>query len=121
MNKQSTYRAANSNTYITGIFFAVVLMQVNSFAQAQQYDLLIKNGQVIDPKNHINAKKDIAVTGGKIAKVGDDIPASESKKVIYATGMYVVPGLIDLHTHVFVGTKPDKFADGVSSVSPDDF
>lgn len=88
---------------------------------SQQYDLLIKNGRVIDPKNRINAKKDIAVAAGKIAKVADDIPAGQSKKIIDATGLYVVPGLIDLHTHVFVGTKPDKFADGIYSVSPDDF
>ena len=90
-------------------------------AHAQQYDLLIKNGHVIDPKNHINAKKDVAVANGKIAKVADDIPASQSKKIIDATGLYVTPGLIDMHTHVFVGTKPDKFADGVNSLSPDDF
>ena len=87
----------------------------------QQYDLLIKNGHVIDPKNQVNAKKDIAVTGGKIVKVDNDIPATQSKRTIDAKGLYVVPGLIDLHTHVFVGTKPDKFADGINSVSPDDF
>lgn len=89
--------------------------------QGQQYDLLIKNGHLIDPKNQINAKKDIAIFNGKIAKVANDIPASQSKKTIDATGLYVVPGLIDIHTHVFVGTKPDKFADGIYSVSPDDF
>ena len=87
----------------------------------QQYDLLIKNGHIIDPKNHINARKDIAVANGKIVKVDNDIPSSQSKKTIDANGLYVVPGLIDLHTHVFVGTKPDKFADGINSVSPDDF
>ena len=54
---------------------------------AQQYDLLIKNGHVIDPKNHINAKKDVAVANGKIAKVADNIPASQSKKTIDATGL----------------------------------
>ena len=82
---------------------------------------MIKNGHVIDPKNHINAKKDVAVANGKIANVADNIPASQSKKIIDANGFYVMPGLIDMHTHVFVGTKPDKFADGVNSVSPDDF
>ena len=91
------------------------------FACAQQYDLLIKNGNIIDPRNHINAKKDIAVANGKIAKVADDIPSAQSKKTIDATGLYVVPGLIDIHTHVFVGSKADKFADGIYSVSPDDF
>jgi dihydroorotase len=102
-------------------FFAIMFMLIHVFAYGQQYNLLIKNGHVIDPKNHINAKKDIAVKDGKIAKVADDIPASQSKKTIDATGMYVVPGLIDIHTHVFVGSKPDKFADGIYSVSPDDF
>ena len=93
----------------------------NHQAPEQQYDLLIKNGHVIDPKNHINAKKDIAVARGKIVKVDEDIPESQSRKTIDAKGLYVVPGLIDVHTHVFVGTKPDKFADGIYSVSPDDF
>ncbi len=53
--------------------------------------------------------------------MADNIPATQSKKTIDATGLYVVPGLIDIHTHVFVGTKADKFADGIFSVSPDDF
>ena len=99
----------------------VLLWAVPFAMQAQEYDLLIKNGHVIDPKNHINAKMDIAIADGKIAKVGNDISAAQSKKTIDAKGLYVVPGLIDIHTHVFVGTKPDKFADGINSVSPDDF
>lgn len=103
----------------TGLF--AISLCVASGMQAQQYDLLLKNGHIIDPKNHVNTKKDIAVANGKIAKVGNDIPASESKKTIDAAGLYVVPGLIDIHTHVFVGAKPDKFADGINSVSPDDF
>jgi dihydroorotase len=98
-----------------------VLFLIPFATSAQQYDLLIKNGHVIDPKNHINSKKDVAVSDGKIAKVADDISPAQSKKIIDAAGLYVVPGLIDIHTHVFVGTKPDKFADGIYSVSPDDF
>jgi dihydroorotase len=98
-----------------------LLLFIPSLIHAQQYDILIKNGNIIDLKNHVNAKKDIAVANGKIAKVENDIPSSQSKKTIDATGMYVVPGLIDIHTHVFVGTRPDKFADGFNSVSPDDF
>ena len=97
------------------------LLLFSNQTSGQQYDLLIKNGHIIDPKNHINARKDIAVANGKIVKVENDIPSSQSKKTIDAKGLYVVPGLIDLHTHVFVGTKPDKFADGINSVSPDDF
>jgi dihydroorotase len=106
---------------ITVIILFVLLWAVPGAMQAQEYDLLIKNGHVIDPKNHVNAKMDIAIAGGKIAKVGNDISAAQSKKTIDAKGLFVVPGLIDIHTHVFVGTKPDKFADGINSVSPDDF
>jgi len=96
-------------------------MLVSVCGFAQQYDLLIKNGHVIDPKNNINAVKDIAIANGKSAKVGNDISATETKKLIDATGLYVVPGLIDMHTHVFVGSRANAFADGINSVSADDF
>src|SRR6266487_5299743 len=104
---------------VTSLF--VFLFFVPVTLHAQQYDLLIKNGHVIDPKNHINAKMDVAVANGKITKVDNDIPTAQSKKTINATGLYVVPGLIDIHTHVFVGSTPDKFANRIYSVSPDDF
>lgn len=87
---------------------------------AQQFDLLIKNGHVIDPKNQIDSKMDVAIAEGKIAKVAKNIPASQSKKVVDATGLLVAPGLIDIHTHVFVGSEPG-FANGFSSLSPDNF
>jgi len=89
--------------------------------QAQQYDIIIKNGTVVDPKNNINKKLDIAVKEGKIAKVAASIPDTDAKKIVDATGLYVTPGFIDIHTHVFVGSKPETFADGSLSVSPDDF
>jgi dihydroorotase len=89
--------------------------------QGQQYDFLIKNGHVIDPKNNLDTIKDVALANGKIGKIDNDIPPTQSKKTIDATGLYVVPGLIDIHTHVFVGSNADKFADGIYSVSPDDF
>lgn len=103
------------------ITLCVLLFFFTTEAKAQQYDLLIKNGYVIDAKNSINAKMDVAVANGKIAKLANNIPVTQSKKIIDATGLYVVPGLIDIHTHVFVGSRADKFADGIYSVSPDDF
>ena len=57
----------------------------------------------------------------RLPKLAKNIPASQASKVVDATGLYVTPGLIDIHTHVFVGTRPDKFADGILSLSPDDF
>jgi len=102
-------------------FLATAFTFIANFTLAQQYDLLLKGGHVIDAKNNINAIKDIAIKDGKIAEVNDNISTSTSKKTIDATGLYVVPGLIDIHTHVFVGNKANTFADGVNSVSPDDF
>ncbi|MEX2300839.1 MAG: amidohydrolase/deacetylase family metallohydrolase [Bryobacterales bacterium] len=68
---------------------------------AQQYDLLIRGGRVIDPANEIDGVMDIAVQGQAIARVARDIPATQAKKIIDATGAIVTPGLIDLHAHVF--------------------
>ena len=93
-------------------------------AEAQTYDLLLKGGQVIDPANKVNGVRDVAVTGDKIARVAESIPASDAKKVVDVTGYYVTPGLVDIHTHVFVedpggwGIYPDlsAFPSGVTTV-----
>ncbi|WP_257657636.1 amidohydrolase/deacetylase family metallohydrolase [Parapedobacter lycopersici] len=87
----------------------------------QSYDLLIKGGHVIDPKNGRDGVMDVAVAGDTIALVAADIPAGDAKKVIDANGLLVTPGLINIHTHVFVGSEAGQFANGISSVSPDDF
>ena len=87
--------------------------------QAQEIDILIKGGHVIDAKNKIDSRMDVAIADGKILQVSRNIPANNAKKVVDASGYYVAPGLIDLHTHVFVGSK-SGFADGFNSVSPDD-
>ena len=93
----------------------------SNIAYAQQYDIVLKNGHIIDPKNKIDAISDIAVKDGKIVKIGKGIDTGSSKKTIDATGLYITPGFIDIHTHVFTGSKPETFADGSLSVSPDDF
>jgi dihydroorotase len=103
------------------IILCTFLLFNTSSVCAQQYELLIKNGHVIDAKNHIDTKMDVAIRDGKVAEVAKEIDSAQSKKTIDARGLYVVPGLIDIHTHVFVGSKPDVFADGIYSVSPDDF
>lgn len=102
---------------VLGLFLCIIPV----ISRAQQYDLLIKNGRVIDPKNQIDSILDVAIANGKIAKIGKNISAAQSNKIVDATGLFVTPGLIDIHTHVFVGIKPDKFADGILSLSPDDF
>jgi dihydroorotase len=69
------------------------------------YDLLIKGGHVLDPGQGLDATLDIAVTGGKIAWVAADIDPGDAARVleIRGAGRHVVPGLIDLHTHVASG------------------
>jgi dihydroorotase len=88
---------------------------------AQTYDLLLKGGHVIDPKNGINRVMDVAVTGGKVARVAADIPASEARRVADVKGLYVTPGLIDIHVHVYAGTGIARAYTGDQSVYPDGF
>lgn len=71
-----------------------------ALVQAQNYDLIIKGGHVIDPANGINEVMDIAVSAGHIAQVASNIPANNAEKVINAEGLFVTPGLIDMHVHV---------------------
>lgn len=87
----------------------------------QEYDLLVLNGYLIDGKNGIADTMDIAVVNGLISVVGKNLPPEKAKKSIDARGLIVSPGLIDIHTHVFVGSKARTFAGGFSSVSPDNF
>jgi dihydroorotase len=83
------------------VFAPAILAQAN-------YDLLLKGGRVIDPKNGVNAPMDVAVKDGKIARVAAGIPAAEAAKVVNVTGLTVTPGLIDIHVHVY--QRPDNRA-----------
>jgi len=101
------------------IFFGFILPYNGA---AQTIDILIKGGHVIDPKNKIDTVMDVAVTAGKISQVGAAIPAGNAKKVIDAGGMYVTPGIIDMHVHAFNGTDPGSYlANGAHSLPVDAF
>ena len=117
--KIKNMKACFLNKWILRIYAVLLVMSISQGMMAQEIDLLIRNGHVIDPKNNIDEPMDVAVTGGKILRVAKNIPADKAKKVIEANGMYVAPGFIDLHTHVFVGSN-QGFADGFSCISPDD-
>src|SRR5947207_12233047 len=73
-------------------------------APAQQYDLLLKGGHVIDPRNNIDANMDVAVAGGKIAAVAANIDRAQAKQTVDVGGLYVTPGLVDMHVHLFATT-----------------
>ena len=69
------------------------------------YELLIKNGTIVDPAQGIHARKDVAFANGRVSAIGDEIPTSEAREVLDAEGCFVTPGLIDLHVHVFYGVS----------------
>jgi dihydroorotase len=70
------------------------------------YDLLLKGGHVIDPANHIDEVRDVAISAGKIAAVEKNIPANLAGKVVDVSKLYVTPGLIDIHYHIGHGGAP---------------
>jgi len=82
------------------------------------YDLVLQGGHLIDARNGISGRRDIAILDGKVAEVAPNIPASKARKAVDVSGLYVTPGLIDLHVHVFFGEGSEYM--GVSSVAPDD-
>jgi dihydroorotase len=73
---------------------------------AQQYDLLLKRGHVIDPANHIDGIRDVAVKGDRIVRLAPDLSASAARRVVDIEGYYVTPGLVDLHTQSFSRAAP---------------
>lgn len=89
---------------------------------AQSYDFVIKGGHIIDPVNNIDKVMDLAIKGGKIAAIKKNIPDTQAKKVIDASGLIVSPGLIDMHTHNFFGTEHNRYlANSYQAVPPDGF
>jgi N-acyl-D-aspartate/D-glutamate deacylase len=75
----------------------VLLVLASSALYAQQYDLVIEGGRVLDPESGLDAVRNVGINGGKIARVSNDV--LRGKKVIAANGLVVAPGFIDLHQH----------------------
>ena len=82
------------------LLFASLLIASCALAQPQ-YDLLLKGGHVIDAKNGISAIRDVAIAGGHIAAVTENIAPADARKTIDVSSLYVTPGLLDIHEHVF--------------------
>ena len=97
------------------------LLLIPCSLMSQTYDLLLKGGNVIDPRNGINAPMDVAVSGNKIARVAGSISPTDAKKTVDVSGFYVTPGLVDIHVHVYTGTGNKDSYTGDRSVYPDGF
>lgn len=87
------------------------------------YDLIVKGAMLIDPARGIQAPGDVAFADGRVAAVGKDLAASQAASTIDASGHLIVPGMIDLHVHVFEGVSfygippdPTCLARGVTTV-----
>ena len=77
---------------------------------------------MIDPKNNINEVMDVAVRDTTVVAVAKNIDVKKAAQVIDAKGMYVTPGLIDMHSHNFFGTEPDHYlGNGLEALPPDGF
>jgi dihydroorotase len=104
------------------LLFIFSLLLWAGVSVAQTYSIVIKDGHVIDPKNNINGMMDIAIQDGKIVQVGKNVDTKQAIQVVNAKGMYVTPGLVDIHGHVFFGTEPDHYlSNGLVAVAPDGF
>ncbi|MCL6266962.1 amidohydrolase/deacetylase family metallohydrolase [Flagellimonas myxillae] len=110
-----------TNFVIRLLLFSIFLVPLSKI-EAQNYDLLIKGGHVIDAKNNIDRPMDVAILDGKIAKVATNIAANTAKKVVDAKGLIVAPGFLDIHSHNFHGTEPGAYlSNSFSALPPDGF
>jgi dihydroorotase len=85
-----------------------------------EFDLLLKGGRVIDPRNQIDEPRDVAIWGGRVVRVAPEIDGSQARRVVSVEGLIVVPGLVDLHTHVYSRSGSRLVASNLS-VTPDTF
>src|SRR5260370_32413072 len=97
---------------------SLLISIAGALAAQTPYDLLLQGGHVIDPKNKIDAVRDVAIRSGKIAAIAPQIPVSQARKIVNVSGLYVTPGLIDIHTHLFTGDDGGDLAGGHSSTLP---
>ncbi|MDP9434144.1 MAG: amidohydrolase, partial [Actinomycetota bacterium] len=79
----------------------------------ERYDLGITGGEVLDPSRGLRARRDIGITNGRIRAVRVSLPVDRAARVLPVPGMLVVPGLVDLHAHVYpqasaIGLPPDE-------------
>src|SRR5688500_13459822 len=78
-------------------------------AAAQEYDLLLKGDHIIDARNSLSAVRDVAINDGTVRAVAANIAATQALKTVDVSGLYVTPGLIDLHAHVYRPTYRQGF------------
>ena len=83
--------------------------------QAARFDLLLKGGRVIDPANGRDERLDVGIAQKRIVAVAADLPMEQATQVLDVTGLIVTPGIVDIHTHVFMlyPTPPGAYVDNM--------
>jgi dihydroorotase len=104
----------------TALLLSTTFLALALHAQ-QRYDLLLQGGHVIDAKNHIDAVRDVAIRDAKIAEVAQHIDPAQAFKVVNVNGLYVTPGLVDIHVHVYAGTGEARSYAGDNGLYPDGY
>src|SRR5271155_5749829 len=97
------------------LFFCLWLLVFSTtILAAQQYDLVLEGGRVIDPETGLDAVRNVGIRDGKIARVSET--SLTGRRVIHAAGLVVAPGFIDLHQHgQELASQRVKALDGVTT------
>jgi dihydroorotase len=103
------------------VLLLIALLPFSASHAQQSYDLVLKGGHVIDPRNGIDGVRDVAIRDHKIAEVAEHIQAGPGAKVVDVTGLYVTPGLVDIHVHAYAGTGERRSYAGDHGLYPDGF
>lgn len=99
----------------------IMLLGVGPALTQTRYDLLLQGGHVVDARNHLSAVRDVAILDGKIAAIAEHIDPSTALKAVDLTGLYVTPGLVDIHVHVYGSTGEKNSYAGDNGLFPDGF
>ena len=103
MNRSSRREVLKAGAFLGGsaLFGAGAAFAQLGVGGPNRYDLVIRGGEVLDPSQGLRGKRDVAIKNAKIAAIEREIPAEMGAQTLDAAGRLVVPGLVDLHAHVY--------------------
>jgi dihydroorotase len=123
--RESTSGARPGTRASTWPLAVVLVAALSCLADARQagakYDLVLRGGHVIDPRNGLDVVRDVAISQGQIAALAPQLDPADATRTVDVSGLYVTPGLVDIHTHVYAGTGEKGSYAGDNSVYPDGF
>jgi dihydroorotase len=97
-------RSVSRREFLSGAAAGGTLIALSSswaLAQSDKFDLVIKGGEVLDPSQKLRAKRDVGIRNAVIAALEPEIPDARAKQTLDAKGKLVLPGLVDMHAHVY--------------------